>query len=199
MVATICMLVPLSVAVVTDIRSHTIYNWTVYPGILLALLISLVATVSGRDLIQGTSYDVARWGIPHIWSALGGLLGCGVIMLVCYVFFPGSLGGGDVKLMAMLGAFWVPPSVWRSCCGPSFWVAVWVGHFGVAGGVLAALFAFGASRQIGRCRSGLVALDGRRETAAAGAIVPVSGGMDSGGYCAFESSAVGVATCIVKR
>jgi prepilin peptidase CpaA len=44
-------------------------------------------------------------GIPHIGSALGGFLSCGAIMLVCYVFFPGSLGGGDVKLLAMLGAF----------------------------------------------------------------------------------------------
>ena len=26
-------------------------------------------------------------------------------MLVCYVFFPGGVGGGDVKLIAMMGAF----------------------------------------------------------------------------------------------
>jgi Flp pilus assembly protein protease CpaA len=27
------------------------------------------------------------------------------VMLVCYVFFPGGIGGGDVKLLAMIGTF----------------------------------------------------------------------------------------------
>jgi Flp pilus assembly protein protease CpaA len=34
-----------------------------------------------------------------------GLLACGGMMLVCYVFFPGGVGGGDIKLLAMVGAF----------------------------------------------------------------------------------------------
>ncbi len=105
MLSTACLLVFLSVATVTDVRSHTIYNWTVYPGILLALAISLVATVAGRDMIQGTALDVAWFGTPDVWSALSGFFSCGSIMLVCYVFFPGGLGGGDVKLLAMIGAF----------------------------------------------------------------------------------------------
>ena len=105
MLSTVCLLVPLSVAAVTNLRSHTIYNWTVYPGILLALVLSLVATLAGRDMIQGTAADVAWLGTPDIWSALSGFLSCGSIMLVCYVFFPGGLGGGDVKLLAMIGAF----------------------------------------------------------------------------------------------
>ncbi len=89
----------------TDVRSHTIYNWTVYPGILLALVISIVATLAGKDMIQGRASDVTWFGTPDFWSALGGFLSCGAIMLVCYVFFPGGLGGGDVKLLAMIGAF----------------------------------------------------------------------------------------------
>ena len=32
-----------------------------------------------------------------------GMFVCGGLLLVCYVFF--SIGGGDVKLLAMLGAF----------------------------------------------------------------------------------------------
>lgn len=105
MFSTACLLVPLSVAAVTDVRSHTIYNWTVYPGIVLALIISLIATLAGRDMIQGSASDVAWFGTPDVWSALFGFLSCGSIMLVCYVFFPGGLGGGDVKLLAMIGAF----------------------------------------------------------------------------------------------
>jgi prepilin peptidase CpaA len=27
------------------------------------------------------------------------------MMIVCYVFFPGGVGGGDVKLIAMIGAY----------------------------------------------------------------------------------------------
>ena len=105
MLSTVCLLIPLSVAAVTDLRSHTIYNWTVYPGILVALAISLIATLAGRDMIQGSASDVAWFGTPDVWSALSGFLICGSIMLVCYVFFPGGLGGGDVKLLAMVGAF----------------------------------------------------------------------------------------------
>jgi Flp pilus assembly protein protease CpaA len=105
MCSTICLLVPLSVAAITDVRSHTIYNWTVYPGILLALAISLLATLAGRDMIQGSASDVVWLGTPDVWTALLGFLICGSIMLVCYVFFPGGLGGGDVKLLAMVGAF----------------------------------------------------------------------------------------------
>ena len=36
-------------------------------------------------------------------DCVGGLLTCGLLMVVCFVFFPG-IGGGDVKLMAMIGA-----------------------------------------------------------------------------------------------
>ena len=35
-----------------------------------------------------------------------GFLACGLVLLVCYVLF--KVGGGDVKLMAMLGAFLGP-------------------------------------------------------------------------------------------
>jgi prepilin peptidase CpaA len=41
------------------------------------------------------------------WIGLGqsliGFLACGFVLLVCFVFF--RIGGGDVKLMAMLGAW----------------------------------------------------------------------------------------------
>lgn len=105
MLVTGLLLIFLSVATVTDVRSHTIANWTVYPGILLALVCSLAGTLLGKDTIAGTEADVLWYGVPHLSSALGGLVSCGLIMLVCYVFFPGGLGGGDVKLIAMMGSF----------------------------------------------------------------------------------------------
>jgi prepilin peptidase CpaA len=128
MISTACLLVPLLVAVCTDVRSHTIYNWNVYSGILFALAMSLVVTLAGRDTTQGSASDVFWIGAPHIGSAIFGLLTCGSIMLVCYVFFPGGLGGGDVKLLAMIGAFVGP--------GQGFEVMLWTfvlgGCFGLA-------------------------------------------------------------------
>jgi len=94
-----------SIAVYTDVRWQTIHNWTVYPGIILAFVISIAATLAGRDMTQGTAWDVTWLGIPDTWSALAGFLSCGLIMLTCYVFFADGLGGGDVKLLAMVGAF----------------------------------------------------------------------------------------------
>ena len=45
-------------------------------------------------------------GWISIWQSLFGFLLCGFLMLVCFVFF--RIGGGDVKLIAMLGAFMGP-------------------------------------------------------------------------------------------
>ncbi len=41
-------------------------------------------------------------GSPPLADAGWGLLTCGGLMVVCFVLFPG-IGGGDVKLMAMIG------------------------------------------------------------------------------------------------
>ena len=42
-------------------------------------------------------------GQTGLEDAAWGALGCSGIMLVCYVFF--ELGGGDLKLLTMIGAF----------------------------------------------------------------------------------------------
>ncbi len=105
MLSTVLLLVPLLISTVTDVRSHVIHNWTVYPGILAGFALSVTATLLGKDMVHGTEMDVVWYGIPDIWSALAGFLACGSIMLVCFVFFPGGVGGGDVKLVAMLGTF----------------------------------------------------------------------------------------------
>ena len=80
------MLLLTPVAAVTDARHQRIYNWTTYPGILI-----------------GLALQWATGGWLAAEDGLWGLLACGGLMLACFVFFP-DLGGGDVKLIAMLGA-----------------------------------------------------------------------------------------------
>jgi prepilin signal peptidase PulO-like enzyme (type II secretory pathway) len=81
------LLALIGVATFTDLRWQKIYNWTTYPGILLGFLL--------RGLDDGrTGLEDAAWGA----------LGCGGIMLVCLVCFA-DLGGGDFKLLTMIGAF----------------------------------------------------------------------------------------------
>jgi prepilin peptidase CpaA len=90
------------VAVVTDIRQHTIYNANTYPGILLAIAFhGAAAWLGGLDPNRGWPEWV---GAIPLEDCLLGLAACGGCMLLCYVVFAG-LGGGDVKLIAMAGAF----------------------------------------------------------------------------------------------
>ena len=84
--STVVLLLFVCVAAITDGTRHKIYNWTTYPGIL--------AGIASGAITGG--WDGAE-------SAIGGFLVCGLIMLVCFVFFP-DMGGGDVKLIAMMGA-----------------------------------------------------------------------------------------------
>jgi prepilin peptidase CpaA len=102
MLATVLLLGLLTVASVTDLLRHKIYNWTTYTGILAALGLSAV----GWLLLAVTSVDQRRLealGWQPVSESVKGLLACGAIMLVCFVMF--HIGGGDVKLMAMVGAF----------------------------------------------------------------------------------------------
>jgi len=102
MVATVILLGLLLVAAVTDVWRRKIYNWTIYPGILIALGLNGLAWVLGVDATSGIA---PFWGVVGFADSLLGFLLCGAIVLVCYVFFSGGVGGGDVKLIAMMGAF----------------------------------------------------------------------------------------------
>ena len=80
------LLALLLVASWTDITRHKIYNWTTYPGIAVALGLS-----------------AAEFGAVDLSDSFAGFFACGAIMLVCFVLF--NMGGGDLKLIAMMGAF----------------------------------------------------------------------------------------------
>ena len=106
MLATVLLLGWLSVAAITDVLRHKIYNWTTYPGIVAALCLNLV----GEVLLASTDLEQAQLerslGYVTMATSVIGLLACGSLMLVCYVML--KIGGGDVKLMAMMGAFLGP-------------------------------------------------------------------------------------------
>jgi prepilin peptidase CpaA len=104
MVAAALLLGLLLVASFTDVRWRKIFNWTTYPGILIALVGSGLATLLGVEAAGERAAD-SLCGFVNFPDSVAGLLSCGAAMLVCYVFFPGGIGGGDVKLIAMIGAF----------------------------------------------------------------------------------------------
>lgn len=105
MVCTAVLVGLLVVATITDVGWREIHNWTTYPGIIIALLMSGIASGFGVDAIDGTDTQVVAFGIVPFTDSLFGFLSCAGMMLVCYVFFAGGVGGGDVKLIAMIGAF----------------------------------------------------------------------------------------------
>lgn len=78
----------LVIAAVTDYRSYRIPNWLTFGGALFALVYKTVIAVS-----PGSAFLMAG----------GGLLLGFALMLPLYLLH--AMGAGDVKLMAMVGAF----------------------------------------------------------------------------------------------
>ncbi len=102
------------VACVTDVRSQRIPNALTFPALAVGLL--------------------AHAGAPSGLGLTASLIGAVVGLAVFLPFFAlGGMGGGDVKLMAALGA-WIG-------AGPILWTAL---YGSVAGGVMA--LALAASR-----------------------------------------------------
>jgi len=115
--ATLVLLVCLTVAAWTDIRRNMIYNWTTYPGIVLGL---------GAQWLDAGSEGVA--------DGVRGFLVCGGVIL--FVFLFGGTGGGDVKLIAMLGAGLglydgIEAMLWTFVCGALMAVSCLVWQLGV--------------------------------------------------------------------
>jgi prepilin peptidase CpaA len=83
----LCALAIASVGAVKDFRGLRIPNWLTYSGLIAALMVR-----------------VGLGGWPGLRGGLAGLLFAGGIFLL--LFLLGGMGGGDVKLMAAVGA-WV--------------------------------------------------------------------------------------------
>ena len=105
MLATALVIGLVSVATVTDVRRHRIYNWTTYPGILAALGLNALGDAAVRIGWINEEHCRSLGWIGGL-SSLYGLLLCGGIVLICLVLF--RIGGGDVKLIAMIGAILGP-------------------------------------------------------------------------------------------
>ncbi len=99
----------LLIAAYTDLRYGKVFNKTTYTGMIVALLLSIAGTALLIARSEPGVWDImiqhALYGLMPLPAALVGWLACGVMMIICYVFFPGEIGGGDVKLIAMTGAF----------------------------------------------------------------------------------------------
>jgi prepilin peptidase CpaA len=108
MVTTVLLLGLLAVAAVTDFRRHKIYNWTTYSGILLAWAWNGVGEIVAKAHPSARRLLVERLGWIGLEQSLYGFLLCGVVLLICYVIFGGQISGGDVKLIAMMGALMGP-------------------------------------------------------------------------------------------
>jgi prepilin peptidase CpaA len=86
----------------TDFRWHKIYNATTYSGTMVALAVNAVGSATGLAAQPG--HPLSRWlGWIALSDSIAGLAACGFLMVVLFVFF--RIGGGDVKLLGMLGAF----------------------------------------------------------------------------------------------
>jgi prepilin peptidase CpaA len=112
----IVLLALLAIATVTDVRRHRIDNWNTYPGIL-----------------AGFALNWIERGGAGLEDSLAGFAVCGAILLVCFVLF--QIGGGDVKLMAMIGAYLglhqgVEALLWTFVLGSAAGVAVLIWQIG---------------------------------------------------------------------
>lgn len=86
--ASLVVLFVLLVAVtITDVARHHISNKVTYPG-----------------MIAGIVLNGAERGWTGVEDSVAGFLACGGMMLICFVLFS-DVGGGDVKLIAMIAAF----------------------------------------------------------------------------------------------
>lgn len=131
----------LAVACIVDVRSFKIPNWLTFGGAAFALIYSALVPFSG--------------GHGFLWS-LGGLAVGLLIMLPAYALR--VMGAGDVKLMAMVGAF--------LGLTPTLYAALFVF---VCGGILAVGHAL--------VRGALLRMAGNVKVITQGALYAVMGGM----------------------
>lgn len=102
MIALLLLAALVLTAAITDATRHQIYNWTTYPGIVAGLALATI----GWAWAAVAPESAAAWqpvvGWLSVGEAFGGFFVCGALMVVTFVVFP--IGGGDVKVLAMVGA-----------------------------------------------------------------------------------------------
>ena len=81
------MLAMLAVITVIDTRYLIIPDWITLPGTVVGLM------------------GAAVWPPPGLWSALMGLVISGAFFMLAALASRGRIGGGDIKLAGMIGAF----------------------------------------------------------------------------------------------
>ena len=131
-------------AVRADIRSRRIPNRLVSIGVAIALGAHFLVISFGHGSLPG----------PHWWSPLAGLAAGFALLLPLYLLR--AMGAGDVKLMAMVGAFIGFPAILTATL-----------YTMAAGGILAVLFIFGrgvAAQALGNLRLMLTSLAMRVST-----------------------------------
>lgn len=83
----------LLVVAVIDLERGLVSNWLVYPGIVLALIISVFSSRLSSDSLI----------VPTIaWAAIGGGIGLGLFLFIALAS-RGGMGWGDVKMAALMG------------------------------------------------------------------------------------------------
>jgi prepilin peptidase CpaA len=116
----IALVLLLGLAVIEDIRSRRIPNALVMSGIAFAMTLHFLAMIEASHALAG----------PEWWSAPAGMAAGLALMLPLYALR--AMGAGDVKLMAMVGAFIGPgPVVWATLCTL------------IAGGILSIVYMLG--------------------------------------------------------
>ena len=119
-IAVIVLLLLLGYAAIEDVRRRRIPNALVLCGIAVAMALHALAMAIGAASLLGGAW----------WSGFVGLTAGLALMLPLY--WLRAMGAGDVKLMAMVGAFIGPgPVVWATLCTL------------IAGGILSIVYMLG--------------------------------------------------------
>ncbi|MEX1029878.1 MAG: prepilin peptidase [Paenibacillaceae bacterium] len=122
MLPVLTLSVALVISVITDLRNRKIYNLVVFPGIVVAFM-----------------FQIWFAGMSGALEALAGFaVGLG-LLLIPYLL--GGMGAGDVKLLAMIGAF-----------KGTLFVLVAAAYMAVIGAVLAMLVLICAKDSINRIK-----------------------------------------------